>query len=439
MALAVLPTSPLRAYPRVIPVGRPVEIRVRSISPDVQFDAAATYRVTHYPCDRLDSGSWPWLGASLPAEVRGDELAFTVTSQGEEQHVFAVERIGSADDGAGTVGKVTLFAVADDLYNLTPYRGDFHMHSNRSDGREEPAYVLASCRKIGMDFAALTDHRRYAPSLEAQAAFANTGADLAIYPGEEVHPPNNPIHIVNFGGSRSVNDLFADQETYMREVSTRQAQLPSLPAGLNPYMVASAEWCFDQIREAGGLGIFCHPYWFANSIYCIPEALTDMLFERRPFDAYEVIGGYPFVEMLANTLQSARYYAEAAKGKRVPIVGVSDSHGVHRDLFGWYATLVFSPSVALPDLIASIKAFRSVGVETIPGEQPRVHGPFRLVKFALFLLTEVIPEHDALCAEEGELMLRHIAGEESARAGLAACQGKVAALMRKIMRGEPAH
>jgi hypothetical protein len=210
-----------------------------------------------------------------------------------------------------------------------------------------------------------------------------------------------------------------------------------MPAGLNPYLVASAEWCFEKIREADGLGIFCHPYWFANNMYCIPEALTDAMFERRPFDAYEVIGGYPYIEMLANTLQSARYHEEAAKGNRVPIVGVSDSHGVHRDLFGWYATLVFSPSVALPELIASIKALRSVGVETIPGEQPRVHGPFRLVKYALFLLTEVMPEHDALCAEEGDLMLRLIAGDEAARQELKARQGQVAALMRMLLRGEP--
>ena len=88
--------------------------------------------------------------------------------------------------------------------SLSPYKGDLHIHSNRSDGREPPAHVAARCRQIGLDFVALTDHHQYAPSLEAIAAFTAAPVDLALYPGEEVHAPGNPIHIVNFGGRFSV-------------------------------------------------------------------------------------------------------------------------------------------------------------------------------------------------------------------------------------------
>jgi hypothetical protein len=40
----------------------------------------------------------------------------------------------------------------------------------------------------------------------------------------------------------------------------------------------------------------------------------------------------------------------------------------------------------------------------LPGEVVRVYGPFRLVKYALFLLREVFPAHDELCREESAAM-----------------------------------
>ena len=78
---------------------------------------------------------------------------------------------------------------------------------------------------------ALTDHRQYAPSLEAEQAYARIPIDLRIYPGEEVHPPDNPVHIINFGGSFSVNDLFEDRDRYQAEVDQIDQQLGTLPAG----------------------------------------------------------------------------------------------------------------------------------------------------------------------------------------------------------------
>ncbi len=418
-------TSPtLQATPRVILVGRPAEIRIRPADPAAQFDPAATYRVAHYPTAHLDSATWPWPGRAMPARVEDGALVCTLTADQEEEHLLAVEQMDG--DMVRSLGRVSLYAVTADLFDRTPYKGDLHIHSNRSDGREPPAYVAARCRQIGLDFVALTDHHQYAPSLEAIAAFAAAPVDLALYPGEEVHAPGNPIHIVNFGGRFSVNELFADRATYERVVAARQAQLPPLPSSLNPFMVASSEWVFAKIREAGGLSIFCHPYWFSNQSYAIPEALVDVLLERQPYDALEVIGGYWPHEMWSNGLQVARYYAEVARGRRIPIVGVSDAHGCHRGLFGWYYTLAFAPSAALPDLTSSITDLYSVAVEDIPGEYPRAHGPFRLVKYAHFVLAELMPGHDALCEPEGAAMLRLNDGDLRAVDDLAALQGQVA-------------
>ncbi len=321
-----------------------------------------------------------------------------------------------------------LYALDDDLFTRRPYKGDLHIHSYRSDGKESPAYVAGAGRRIGLNFMAITDHHKYAPSLEAIRAFDGVPIDLRLYPGEEVHPPDNPVHIINFGGRFSVNDLFKG-EAYRREVQTIADTLDDFPPDMDRYTYASCIWCFDQIRAGGGLAVFCHPYWYTRHRYDVPEALTTLLLDRQPYDALELIGGYHPFEFESNMLQVTRYHEERARGKAIPIVGVSDAHGCETgELFGWYYTIVFAPSANLPDLVESVKALYSVAVEALPGQTPRAHGPFRLAKYAQFLLREVLPLHDALCVEEGRLMLAHIAGDANAINLLRAYQGRSAAL-----------
>jgi hypothetical protein len=208
-----------------------------------------------------------------------------------------------------------------------------------------------------------------------------------------------------------------------------EATLTDLPPEVDRYPYASCLWCYDQIRQAGGLGLFCHPYWLSRHRYDVPLYLTELILESQPYDALELIGGYHRFEIESNTLQVARYHDERARGKQIPVVGVSDGHGCERDeLFGWFYTIAFAPSSDLPDLIESIKDEYSVAVEALPGETARAFGPFRLVKYAQFLLREILPQHDELCVEEGRLMLAHAAGEATASAILGALKGRTSAL-----------
>jgi hypothetical protein len=207
-----------------------------------------------------------------------------------------------------------------------------------------------------------------------------------------------------------------------------------LPPGVDAYQHASAIWCFRRIREAGGLAVFCHPYWFTDYRYAPAGALTSKLLVDGPFDAYEVIGGYHLHEVFSNTLQVARYHEERAAGRVLPIVGVSDAHGCERnELFGWYYTIVFSPSNELPALIDSVKGLYSVAVEALPNQEPRPYGPFRLVKYALFLMREVFPIHDELCVEEGRLMTEHAAGDGDAREALARLHGRTPLAVDRLL------
>lgn len=275
---------------------------------------------------------------------------------------------------------------------------------------------------------AITDHYRYFPSKEAQEAYQSVDIDLKIFRGEEIHPPESPTHSINFGGKFSINELInKENDRYQKEVKVIEEKLDDIPEGVDKYQYASYVWIFNKIREAGGLAIFSHPYFIDSNQHYISDRLTSYLLEKQPYDAMELLNGSTTFE--SNNLQVARYYEERIKGREIPIVGVSDAHGCTR--LGWYYTILFSPTLELEDIINNVKGLYSVAVQAIFGESVRVYGPFRLVKYAHFLLREVFPEHDDLCLEEGKLMLKYISGEKEVANRLNKLKGQSAVLLDK--------
>ncbi len=417
-------------HPRIVSAAREVTIEIRPLFDDGRFHDGSQYEVTYFPIEQVARRSgWPE-NAKRTLKPTDGILKVRQYFEAEQQHAIVVEQVNG--EKRTPVGDFRLYSLRPDLFDRRPYKGDLHMHSNRSDGRDSPAHVAGACRRIGLDFMALTDHGRYEPSLAAIRAFDGVDVDLRMYPGEEVHPPGNPVHIINFGGRFSVNQLFGGEDSHRRQVRETADRIGDLPPDVDPHHYASCVWCFDKIRQAGGLAMFSHPYWEAGHTYTPPGPLTDHLFATHPFDCYEVIGGYG-AECDSNSVQIARYEEERAKGTTLPIAGVSDAHGCEtNELFGWYYTVVFSPSADLPDLIDNIKDLYSVAVECLPNERPRVVGTFRLGKYALFLIREIFPQHDELCFEEGRLMLAHAAGAPAAAGALHRLRGRTAALSEHL-------
>jgi hypothetical protein len=416
-------------YPKVVKAGEEYEFILPA--PEGGFDAGLRYEIESFARETVAEVGEGEDKILLSFGAEGG-LHFRHSFAGEQEHALSLYVM--KPEGREFLAELKVYSLLPDLHALRPYKGDFHLHSNRSDGKEPPAEVAAASRAIGLDFMAVTDHSQYAPSLEAIAAFAGQPIDLRIYPGEEIHPPDNSkIHMINFGGKFSINELFADRETFLREAQEIGQQLPAELSPRERYLYASTLWCYEKIRVAGGLAVFCHPYWITHDRYCVPETILARHFADRPFDALELIGGYYPSEVESNLLQVARYQEERAQGRRIPIVGASDSHGCEcGELFGWYYSIVFAASPDLPDIKRAIADLHSLAVEALPGAPPKIYGPFRLVKYAAFLGREVFPAHDALCRAEGEWMFAHLAGDQTAAAQLPQLQGQTEKLRRRL-------
>lgn len=367
--------------------------------------------------------------------------------RGEQEHF-----IRFLNDDMRKDFQLSVYTVSEDLAGRYPFVGDLHMHTFRSDGKQSPAIVAANYRRHGYDFLAITDHRRYYPSLEAIDAYKDVDIEYTLIPGEEVHMPkgdphhSNDVHMVNFGSKYSINALVTSS-AHVQEVGEDKdkrsvdgicpdtmtqeefwalideyADTIDIPDGVERFPFACCSWITEQIRKADGLSIFAHPYWIAD-VYHVPDSLSDAMFEKKAFDAFEVLGGESYFEQ--NGFQTIYYYEQCAKGNKMPIVGSTDSHSSFNNRNAFIcSTIVFAPENTRESLISSIKDCYSVAVDTI-SEEYRIVGDFRLVRYATFLYENFFPLHDELCYEEGLLMKRYVTGEEDAEAQLKAIQGRM--------------
>lgn len=443
-------------WPKVFPAGKPVDITVKPLTAIRFFPGfeKRPYRIMLMPLLQRD-----WAHNDAPSAFRTiyvtpDEdgcLRFTAAFEGEQEHYIRIFKSEDPQDNE-RLCQLSVYSVGEDLVGRYPYMGDLHIHTRYSDGREDPAFVAANYRKAGYDFIAITDHGRYYPSLYAMKAYKDAKLGLNLVPGEEVHLPENDVHIVNFGGKWSVNGLHTGSNQYKEagdalelrtvdpencpdvmsvEEYTRQveeiAANTEYPQGVPPFVAASCSWGFKHIQEAGGLAIFAHPYWINNTFH-VSEALTDYLFDQNEFDAFEVLGGEAYLDQ--NEFQVMHYNEARIRGKNFPVVGSSDSHGtVNNPKWRLGQTIVFAPENTREALVDSVKGFYTVAVGNV---SPQYHlaGELRFVRYGRFLMDNYFPLHDELCIEEGRMMREFINGRASAEE-LSALADRTAKLAEK--------
>ena len=438
-------------YPKVVRGDRESRITVRPLGSHVAFERGVSYAIRILKASESDPELFPERSGRHELSVSPDEngdLVFSVTLLGEGEHHVTLY----LDAERRRRVRFSLFSVFPDLAERVPLRGDLHIHTCRSDGRESPEIVCANYRGHGYDFLAITDHHRYYPSLEV-IEFYRGVTDLTLVPGEEVHLPLNPAHYVNFGGTFSVNALVTPtknaekagdsvayrsfdgkapetvtREAFISEMRERAKEIP-LEHESERLAYAVTEWIYERVKEGGGLAIFPHPYWITNG-RSIPDEYTCFLLENHPFDAFEVLGGEHYFQH--NGYQTSLYYEMRAKGIDLPIVGSTDSHGSteHNRDATLASTIVFARSNTREDLISAVKEKYSVAVDTISAEY-RLVGDYRLVRYASFLLENYFPLHDLACRAEGYYLKQYAVGDPMAKGVLDAMRGQISAMQRK--------
>ncbi|MDR3341755.1 MAG: hypothetical protein LBT14_03015 [Treponema sp.] len=419
-------------YPKIFRTRRKGRIHIKPMGAHAEFSGSISYRVAIVPMHEIHNNEPEHPYPSCTFSLENGIIRVDYTFGGEGQYTLLINY--SDKDFWGTPQdhelNIRLYAVDEDLFALRPYRGDMHCHTIRSDGREGPAIVAANYRKAGFDFLSITDHGQYEPSIEAINAFKDVPIDFRLFPGEEVHPPQNNSHYVHFAGVSSVNALFrADPEKYHAEVNAIKEKL-NLPEFINAAEYASALWVIEQIHKAGGMAIMAHPCWIQDNAYHIKESMYSYMLDTFPFDALELSCGQSREE---NQMQISFWQQKRADGHSVNIVGSSDSHGtVNSTWFNLSKMVILAESCDKDPLIAGVKSGRTVVLEQYAGEElPRLYGIHRYVSYVLFLLDEYFPLHDALCHEEGRLMRDHACGDRAAKDILGFIQGRCAALQKK--------
>lgn len=175
-----------KVEPKIVPADREVTIKIEPLYDHSKFVNMAEYEVTYVPIELFTRKATFAFKPKSNVKLVDGALYITEFFEGEQEHLLKIEEIYN-----GTrkyIGEFRIYSLENDLYSKRPYKGDMHMHSYHSDGEESPAFVAASCRKIGLDFMAITDHELYHPSIEAQESFTEVEIDLKIFRGEEFTP-----------------------------------------------------------------------------------------------------------------------------------------------------------------------------------------------------------------------------------------------------------
>lgn len=429
-------TRDYEVFPKILRSGSCSKITIRPLGKHAAFKMNTHYLVAFIPMEESIEHNGAWQDFSLYCQITVEPengcLSFEHTFEGEQEHYIKVFQLPLAAEHPEEhpIGTFHVYSLFEDLYSKKPLRGDMHCHTMESDGAQDPGIVAANYRKKGFDFVSITDHHRWYPSDQAIKAYQDIQMNFKIIHGEEVHAFDNHIHIINFGGKASVNEMFEkNKDKYFEEVNALVEQL-SVPEGVHAFEYASCCWVFNKIREVGGMGIFAHPFWIPGA-YHVQMKMVDYLFKTMPFDAFELLGGH---EVECNNLQVAYYNEARANGLKIPVVGSSDAHN-DTTYFNWFSTIVFADSSEPEAITEAVKNLYSVAVESYPDEGNRVYGPFRMVKYAIFLLQEYFPVHDELCFEEGRLMKAYIGGDQKAADELNRIGGRTSELLALCFQG----
>lgn len=358
-------------------------------SVSVKIQGMEHYGIEHSRMYRIDEEDrYPY----LPMEKIG-ENAYALDYHFTHEQKYSV-RIKI--NGKALPYTAHVYAVKEDLVGLQPMKCDTHLHSCRSDGEGTPFEVGIAYRAAGYDFIAITDHHKMYPSVEGKEAFRKLTDKFFVIRAEEVHNKDmGYFHVINLGGSFSVNEVIEAEDGYAESEVARLLADGSFPDGTTPYICAYRTFISEQIRKGGGIAVMAHPFWDCYGEYNMPAADVFHLLRTGCYDAYELLAGCDNNNN-GNNIQLALWQELLAEGVRVPVLGASDAHSTKDalSLFNKQFSIVFARCES--DALSAIKDGRTVAVLRENDEDFLVFGSYRLTKYARFLLDEYFPAYVSL-------------------------------------------
>jgi len=209
------------------------------------------------------------------------------------------------------------------------YRGDCHVHTQRSSGGElTPEELATAAREVGLDFIAITDHN----TADTHGAWGSlTDDDLLVILGQEV--------VTTTG--------------HWLAVGIDPGQVIDWRYGIRDDLIDRA---VDQVHKVGGLCIAAHPH--------APYPSGVFMYPFRRFDAVEVWNGLWRSDLLWNADNEAALAewgrglaAEIHQGAWRPAIGNSDVHQAGQ--IGTPQTVVLADELGTNALLAGIRAGHS--------------------------------------------------------------------------------
>ena len=412
-------------YPAVVPSDITSTIRIHPLGENTHFLPNVTYAVEIRGVETYcaDYAYLPVAVYHTKPNADGD-LEITHLFQGEQKHAITLKR-PQEDLEATPYREIThrnrrhentdallqVYSLNKDLYGMRCFKGEVHCHTYESDGVQDVCHTIGNYRSAGYDFLAITDHYITMSAEKAMKIMNTTPVNMTLLLGEECHVPTEQIHAVHIGGRESVNAYFRNHPTQTeQEVAAIEQQL-NLPAHINRRDYTWRVWIAQKAREFGGLSILAHPHWIWFDTYFMASAITQQLLSDGIYDALDI------TDQEADT--TLALWAEMqARGHRIPVVGCTDSHytdanNPHRPARGGY-TIVFAPDASTQSILDAIRDGRSLAVNAT-GDPERIFGPYRLVKFARFLLDNYYPIYKRLCHGQGVLLSDFSASEDTLR------------------------
>lgn len=371
--------------PKIIRSNSKVKITVRSKFSGISLEGNFGISImpyNDYPYDPYNAQERNFIFT----EAKNGILEFEYVFGSEQGYVLKIVEL--VDDEHYLLFEGMFYALDNDLYDLTPLRGEFHCHTIYSDGYESPDMVINAVKKHGFDFIAITDHNNFEGSEIGKKAEI---PGITVISGEEFSCGYTPMHIISLGASKAVDSQYYDIDFAQspEAKAIMKSDKDKIHSNLTAYACTQA--LVDKIHENGGVAVLCHAYWkplyMSKQRMDVPESLLLDLLNNCKFDAYEIVTGSPLSDGFSTDMQLGLLQSVELSPKEIAFLSVTDSHMYSTDpLCGHHYTVVLATENSEQAIMQAVKNKLTVAVEKLDGKIIKCYGDYRLIKYAHFLI-----------------------------------------------------